>query len=685
MRRAPGAEDEAGGGHAMTGGQRTVLAGARIAWPGEGGRLVLSAGLCALAGLAPVERGIGRVAALRAVHPGDRPFVRAALADSASPGRSALALLFRIRGPSGWVWVHGRIVRGPRGARAGAVHYLLSDRDVRAPSRRAADLLGRIRLAIATAAGPHEALDRAAELIGRYLDAGQVGIAHVDPQGEYARIERGWNDGTIFLVRGSWRMDDFGPEFIAEMRAGRMAAIPDLRHDPRTSRPDHLAQYQALGVGAIITVPFMDGGRLVNFLFVHASAPRDWTALQLATVEKACALLADAVRFARWTADLEAREARFAIAAGGVGMVVWEWDVAAGRLHHSGHLDCLLGLAPGTIRAPGDVLGLIHPQDLSALEINIVDALAGTGPEAFDTVMRVGTAGAERWIRVFGAVTARSGAGQGIRAHGFAVDVTAAHQLEARLAATEDRLQKASRLSAMGVFAATLAHELNQPLTALANHLSILAALAAGQDRPGETMRQSVLLAQNQTRRASDIIRRMRKLVTGGGRETVCCPLRDIVDAAVRGNEDRIRKQRIQLDIAYADPDMAIDVDPIQIEQVVYNLVRNACEAVAGVTRPRICIRASTDGESIALTIADNGPGLAPEIAARLFEPLATSKPEGMGLGLSICRSIMEAHNGRIGLLDAEEGAAFRISLPVAACCPPAPAGRHTLPPVKHD
>jgi two-component system, LuxR family, sensor kinase FixL len=251
---------------------------------------------------------------------------------------------------------------------------------------------------------------------------------------------------------------------------------------------------------------------------------------------------------------------------------------------------------------------------------------------------------------------------------GFLRDLTERQQTLHRVQELQAELTHVSRLTEMGQMASALAHEVNQPLTAATNYLEAGHLLLARGNRPSTERARGVLeKAAEQLERATQLVRRLRDFARKGESERRPEPIRRLIDEAAGlaliGARDGGIK--VQLQIAPELPDVA--VDRIQVQQVVVNLIRNAIEAMES-ERRELTISAAPNGDgSVAIRVADTGPGLAPEVAERLFEPFVTTKPQGMGIGLSICRSIIEAHGGE---LHAEPnpggGTVFAFSLPMA-------------------
>ncbi len=253
---------------------------------------------------------------------------------------------------------------------------------------------------------------------------------------------------------------------------------------------------------------------------------------------------------------------------------------------------------------------------------------------------------------------------------GFVRDLTERQEAERRIQDLQAELLHASRLSVMGQMASTMAHELNQPLTAVTNYLEagrqLLATGAGGPERLGEIMEKAIAQAQ----RAGEVIRQLRQFVSKGETEHRIESLNQLVEEALALAlvGARQRGVRTSLELDHALP--LVLVDHVQIQQVVLNLVRNAIEAMEEMELRELVVATRTvpDQEMAEVIVADSGPGIAPELADRLFQPFVTTKKTGMGLGLSICREIVEAHHGRLTTTPGSpRGTVFRMTLPIAS------------------
>jgi PAS domain S-box-containing protein len=238
-----------------------------------------------------------------------------------------------------------------------------------------------------------------------------------------------------------------------------------------------------------------------------------------------------------------------------------------------------------------------------------------------------------------------------------------------RLRESQIALLHAGRLSAAGQMAAALAHELSQPLTAVSNSANAARRLLSQSSREkAGTVREIMEEISGQSLRAGQIVRRLREFVTRGESEKQTENLKSIIDEASAFARMGIESREVSMRFK-CDPDMCdVFVNRIQVQQVLVNILRNALEAMATVKRRELTVTtALLDDETVEIAIADSGPGIPKEISNNLFQSFVSTKHDGMGLGLSICRSIVEAHGGLLRHdPNPEGGAIFRFTLPCA-------------------
>ncbi len=251
------------------------------------------------------------------------------------------------------------------------------------------------------------------------------------------------------------------------------------------------------------------------------------------------------------------------------------------------------------------------------------------------------------------------------------LDITERKHAEELARQQQEQLQFTSRLVTMGEMASTLAHELNQPLAAIASYnTGCLNLLKNGRAAPGD-LQTTLEKVGVQAQRAGKIIRRVHDFVRKSEPKRAPCDLREVIEDCIGFVEAEARKRRVRIESTL--PDLPpLPADRLMLEQVLLNLIRNGMEAMAetAVAERVLRIESRLDETELRICVSDNGCGIAPEVRDRLFTAFFTTKPEGMGVGLSICRSIIEFHRGRLWAEDNTaspngRGTIFTFSLPV--------------------
>lgn len=248
---------------------------------------------------------------------------------------------------------------------------------------------------------------------------------------------------------------------------------------------------------------------------------------------------------------------------------------------------------------------------------------------------------------------------------GYIRDMSEQQANALRLTQMQVELANFSRLSAVGTMASAMAHELNQPLTAVANYLEAARDLLDNADEDALSFIQEALdAAATQSIRAGQIVRRLRDYVSRGELDMRPVNLRDVVEDAASlakvGFEGQLSRVIVQIPDAFP-PVLA---DRLQLRQVIVNLVRNAIEALADTANPQVWVSAEIDNDLAKITVQDNGPGIPGADQTSPFDAFNSTKPGGMGLGLSICQTIMDAHGTQIEYAPSPKGgAAFTFTL----------------------
>lgn len=265
------------------------------------------------------------------------------------------------------------------------------------------------------------------------------------------------------------------------------------------------------------------------------------------------------------------------------------------------------------------------------------------------------------------ALRAANGEPQGFLCSGD--DITDRRRAEEAALASQQRMTHVSRLATMGEMAAGIAHELNQPLTAIANFASAAQRLAAATMAEDDDVRLALTSISQQALRAGEIIRRLRSMVQNRETRTEPADINALVGEvlALSQSDARLHDVQIHLNLAAGLP--PVPVDSIQIQQILLNLVRNAIEAIDefGSERRDVNISTERDADAVLISVRDSGPGVPEALRSRMFDPFCTTKEAGTGLGLAISRSIAEAHRGKLQYLHEPDcGACFTLRLPAA-------------------
>jgi PAS domain S-box-containing protein len=249
---------------------------------------------------------------------------------------------------------------------------------------------------------------------------------------------------------------------------------------------------------------------------------------------------------------------------------------------------------------------------------------------------------------------------------GSCVDVTEQRRAEDALHDAQAKLARVTRVQAMGELAAAIAHEVNQPLAAIVTNGNYCLRELAGSGRNLESLREAIAEMVNDGNRASAIISRIRTLLTKGAPERRELDINEVIREVSPFLRNELTSNRVSLRLDLAPDLRPVSGDRVQLQQVVLNLILNGIDAMATHTeRPReILIKSTGHSDGVLVQVQDSGPGIDPGQADRLFEPFFTTKSEGLGMGLSIARSVVESHGGRLWAVAGSEGALFEFTLP---------------------
>jgi C4-dicarboxylate-specific signal transduction histidine kinase len=249
-------------------------------------------------------------------------------------------------------------------------------------------------------------------------------------------------------------------------------------------------------------------------------------------------------------------------------------------------------------------------------------------------------------------------------------DVTDRHRAEEQARQHLQSLAHVSRVSSMGEMASAIAHEINQPLTAIANYAYACIRLLRGGRATGEEALEIMQRVAGEAERAGEVVRKMRSFVRGEEGQVSAVDANFLVAEVLQLATPEARQSGVELVPALAPGLPETLADSIQIQQVLLNLVRNAVEAIVAGDSPERSVRIETglrEPGYVEIRVCDTGPGLAPEALEKVFEPFYTTKADGIGIGLALSRSIADAHGGRLwATANPARGATFHLTLPVA-------------------
>lgn len=364
-------------------------------------------------------------------------------------------------------------------------------------------------------------------------------------------------------------------------------------------------------------------------------------------------------------------EQRMSLAVEAVGMGIWGWDPTTGEMWLTLECRALFGWPREGAITFDTFMDRIHPQERQHVKSGLDRVLVEGGKLELETRILLPD-GNVRWVVVRGMFVERPHKQRQLL--GVCVDVTSRKTSELAAKQHLNAIAHMTRVSTMGELGASLSHELNQPLTAILSNAQAAQRFMATQPFNIEELREILKDIVDDDLRAGEVIRRMRSLVKKGEPEFTSVDFGEVMsDVAklVRGDAT-LRNVRIALQ---CDPGIPrVSCDPIQIQQVTLNLLMNAFDAMGEVpiSERGVVMRVDGNGaDTVKVMVSDGGTGLAPDTLSQMFNPFYTTKSKGLGMGLAISRSIIEAHGGRLWAENnAERGAAFYFTLPVVRARP---------------
>lgn len=359
-------------------------------------------------------------------------------------------------------------------------------------------------------------------------------------------------------------------------------------------------------------------------------------------------------------------EERLRLAAATARMVPFEWDPTTDQVFRSPESNLILGLAESGDEGTGrQFFEQIHPEDREGF-LQLIEGLSRSAP-AYRTSYRVVRPDGETvWLdesaRGYFDVQGRL-----VRLIGMTADVTDVKRAQAEAFQLRDNLARVGRVAAMGELAATIAHEVNQPLAAVVVNAQACQNFLNRADPDLAEVKTGLAAIVRDAGKATDIIGRVRKFLSRGEVERARVDVNATINSVIEMLRGRLNSTGVDLNCVLDPGAPRVFADPTQLQQVVLNLVNNAIDAVrsAPPSRRKVAIASRLlPTKWVEVAVDDAGPGIAQENVERVFEPFFTTKPEGIGMGLAISRSILEAHDGRLWVEpNPGGGSSFRFTL----------------------
>jgi len=378
----------------------------------------------------------------------------------------------------------------------------------------------------------------------------------------------------------------------------------------------------------------------------------------------------DMAQAARLAGRLEVSDKRLNLAADSADLGLWEWDIACNEIWITEKGRSLFGFE-GSEKLDFDRFrSRLHPEDRESV-LEAVETSLRTGAEYRSEYRVVLPNGQLRWIAGRGHVEF-NGNGQPVRMRGASLDISKRKQAELEAARQRNQMAHLSRVTMLGELSGSIAHELNLPLSAILCNAQAAQRIIANGHADLAEVREILNDIVSEDKRAGEVIRHLRLWLKKGEVQQHSLRINEVVQDVLKLIRSDLVNQRVTADVELARNLPTITGDPVQLQQVLVNLVVNACDAMSNRTIPerRLLIRTgiqNRNGSSaVTVSVTDRGSSITEEKMEQIFEPFFTTKPKGMGLGLSVCRTIIGAHRGKLWATNnADRGATFHFSLPI--------------------
>jgi len=363
---------------------------------------------------------------------------------------------------------------------------------------------------------------------------------------------------------------------------------------------------------------------------------------------------------------LRQSEDRLEFAAKSADLGLWSWDAATDTFWATEHCNEILGIPMTTQYSMASMRDTVHPDDRALVEQALRDGVASGKTFEVEYRTNIGQ-GPTRWVRVR-ASTVLDEKESLVRISGTIVDTTNHRKIQAEVETQKQSLSHLSRVGMLGELSGALAHELNQPLTAIMSNAQAAQRMIGHRRVDMEELRMAIedIIANNV--RAGEVIRHLRALLKKEDMRQARVDLNDVARDALDLTHSDLIARRVSVSFNASQTPSFVAGDSIQLQQLLLNLIMNAADAISSTAHDGgmlILAVDSTEDDNQHIAVSDTGPGIRADLMKNLFDPFFTTKAHGLGLGLSISRSIAEAHGGTIWAENnAGRGATFHIVLP---------------------
>lgn len=600
------------------------------------------------------------------VHPDDAQELSSAIQSLVDGAVDGFRGEFRYRHKQGhWLWFESSgqsVVRSDTGVALRIFGQVTCIDDLKQQKADAAFLVDLVD-AMHSTSDAKAIAQTAAQSLGEYLGADRINIGKYEDKSRTMIVDVEWVSSLSNSLLGRWPAAPEDWWYDEAKKERDIIVINDVDLSDAGKNSDFLAFHKRVRGIAFVRVPIVIDDDIRATIVVSQATPRNWQQREVSLIKEVADRLWETILRAQAEEEQAASQKLLRFALRAAKMSARRLNMETGEVLLSENFSNMLSDDVPEDLSTGDYVCRVHPEDMAQLL------------SCFEEGQTVDHGGGHRYIAADGSVRHidafiqfDDGNDHSPTTPRFASailrNVTEKRHLEAEAEKVRLQLLKHSRLSAMGVMASTLAHELNQPLTVAANYLAMV---ENGFETRPDKVKLYAQRAAEKVLEAGSIIRNVRDYAADGAVSRRPEDLRHLVSMARSSVFDTPGQSHSTLVLNAVPEDLTVLVDARMVEHAIANILRNAVDALENRPDGRIDISARRAGEMIDLHIADNGPGMDDDVAVNLFSPFITTKEKGTGLGLPLCRTMVEANGGKISLIRHDDrGAVFSITLPCA-------------------